>query len=172
MVVRAEDVHRSVEAALELVAHVRDVGGVVRVRAVGADDDAVLVVAEARRRRPDRAVLLVRLDRGEHLRHVLLDLALAAPRVDVDAEPLERRLDRLAHRRDGIVSREVAEVVAVVAVLGRLLPAPHRLDRRAELVHLRAGVVVVVLALDVVARRLEEPRDRSRRTRRSAPRRR
>ena len=49
--------------------------------------------------------------------------------------------------------------VAPVAVLGRLLPAPHRLDRGAEAVHLRAGVVVVVLALDRVARELEQPRD-------------
>ena len=49
--------------------------------------------------------------------------------------------------------------VAVIAVLRRLLPAPHRLDRRAESLHLRAGVVVVVLALDLVAGELEQPRD-------------
>src|SRR2546421_504233 len=83
-----------------------------------------LVVAEPRRRRPDRPVLLVRLDRGEHLGHVLLDEALAAPGVDVDAEPLERRLDRRAHRRHRVVALEVAEVVAVVAVFRRLLPTP------------------------------------------------
>ena len=105
-----------------------------------------------RRRRPDRAVLLVRLEsRRARSGRRCLDRALAAPRVEVDAEPLERRLDRLAaSRRPGRLALEVAEVVAVVAVLGRRLPAPHRLDRRAELVHLRAGVVVVVLALDLV----------------------
>jgi hypothetical protein len=47
--------------------------------------------------------------------------------------------------------RQLADVVALVAVLGRVLPAPDRLDRLAELVHLRARVVVVVLALDLVA---------------------
>ena len=55
--------------------------------------------------------------------------------------------------------RELRDVVAVVAVLRRLLPTPHRVDRRAEAVHLRARVVVVVLALDLVARELEQPRD-------------
>ncbi len=48
----------------------------------------------------------------------------------------------------------------VIAVLRRLLAAAHRLDRRAEAVHLPAGVVVVVLARDVVAGELEQPRDR------------
>ena len=55
---------------------------------------------------------------------------------------------------------ELGDVLAVVAVLGRLLAAPHRLDRRAEAVHLRARVVVVVLALDLVPRELEQARDR------------
>ena len=41
--------------------------------------------------------------------------------------------------------------VAAVTVLGRLLPAPDRLDRRVEALHLRSCVVVVVLALDLVA---------------------
>ena len=55
---------------------------------------------------------------------------------------------------------QLGDVLAVVAVLGRLLPAPRGLDRRAEALHLGAGVVVVVLALDRVARELEQPRDR------------
>ena len=42
----------------------------------------------------------------------------------------------------------------------RLLAPSNRLDRLAEAVHLRARVVVVVLALDVVAGEREEPRDR------------
>ncbi len=49
--------------------------------------------------------------------------------------------------------------VTLVSVLGWLLPAPACLDRRAEEVHLSAGVVVVILALDVVARETEQPRD-------------
>ena len=48
----------------------------------------------------------------------------------------------------------------MIAVLGRLLAAPARLDRRTEAVHLGAGVVVVVLALDVVTGELEQARDR------------
>ena len=72
------------------------------------------------------------------------------------------------HRGDRVALQggELVDVVALVAVLGRLLPAPHRLDRGAEPVHLRAGVVVVVLALDLVAGELEQARDASRRTRR------
>ena len=53
--------------------------------------------------------------------------------------------------------RELGDVVAVVAVLRRLLAAPHRVDRGAEAVHLGAGVVVVVLALDRVAGEGEQP---------------
>ena len=49
--------------------------------------------------------------------------------------------------------------VAVVAVLRWLLPAPRRFDRLPEAIHLRAGVVVVVLALDLVAGKGQQPRD-------------
>ena len=68
--------------------------------------------------------------------------------------------------------RQLGDVVAVVAVLGRLLPAPARLDRGAEAVHLRAGVVVVVLALDVVAGEARAAARPSRRRRRCGRRRR
>ncbi len=47
----------------------------------------------------------------------------------------------------------------MVAVLGRLLPAPDRIDRGPEALHLGAGVVVVVLALDRVAGMREHARD-------------
>ncbi len=68
-------------------------------------------------------------------------------------------LDPLEHRRHGIAGecRELGDVLAAVAVLGRLLPAPDRLDRRVEPLHLRPGVVVVVLALDLVAGEREQP---------------
>ena len=59
--------------------------------------------------------------------------------------PLEHRGYRIARELG-----QLTHVLAPVAVLRRLLPAPHRLDRRPEEFHLRAGVVVVVLPLDVV----------------------
>ena len=137
----------------------------------GADEHAILVVAVRARARPERAVLLERVEQRDRLRDLGLDVALPLPRVEVDAEALERRLDPLEHRRHRIAGkrRELRDVLAVVAVLGRLLAAPHRLDRRVEALHLRAGVVVVVLALDVVTGERQKPRDRSRRTRRSSP---
>ena len=66
------------------------------------------------------------------------------------------------HRRNGIaVERgQVRDVRALIAVLGRLLPAPHCLDRGPEAIHLRAGVVVVVLALDGVPGVREDARHR------------
>ncbi len=90
-----------------------------------------------------------------------LDDALALEGVEADPEPLQRRLDQAEHHRHGVAVdlRELGDVVAVVAVLGRLLAAAHRVDRRAEAVHLGAGVVVVVLALDRVTGEGEQPRD-------------
>src|SRR5579884_1558003 len=165
VVVGAEHVDGAVEAALHLVAQVRDVRRLVRRQspALGrADQHAVLVVAELGRADPQRALGLVRRQPGEQLRQPLLEHALARPRVEVDAEALERVLDPLPHVLDGIAGQlgQLADVLAAVAVLGRLAALAHRLDRRAEAVHLRAGVVVVVLALDVVAGELEQPRDR------------
>src|SRR3712207_8261231 len=46
--------------------------------------------------------------------------------------------------------REAGHVLALVAVLGRVLAARPRGDRLTEAAHLRAGVVDVVLALHVV----------------------
>ena len=65
------------------------------------------------------------------------------------------RGDRIA-----VLAGEVGDVLPAVAVFGRLLPTPKRLDGCAEAVHLRAGVVVVVLALDIVPGKREEARDR------------
>ena len=79
----------------------------------------------------------------------------------MDAETLHRLLDRREHLRDRIafLSCKLDDVLALVAVLGHGLAAAKRVDRRAEAVHLRARVVVVVLARDIVAREREEPRD-------------
>src|SRR5438045_3930076 len=79
----------------------------------------------------------------------------------MDPEALHRLLDRGEHLGHGIalLRRERDDVRAAVAVLRHLLAAPQRLHRGAETVYLRAGVVVVVLALDVVAAESEEPCD-------------
>src|SRR5205823_2763714 len=84
------------------------------------------------------------------------------PGVEVDAKPVERPFDLLEHPGDRVVvtRRELVDVRAAVAVVGWLLSAPPRLDRGTELFHLRTGVVVVVLALDLVARELEQARNR------------
>ena len=80
----------------------------------------------------------------------------------MDAEALERRLDLLEHRRDGVArdGGELGDVGPLVAVFRRLLPAPDRIHRRVEALHLSAGVVVVVLALHLVAGEHEEAGDR------------
>ena len=163
VVVGAEDVDRPVEAAVELVGEVDDVGGAVGRRSgLGADQHAVVVVPVGRRAGPDGAVLLVGVEPRQELGQPLLELALLRPAVEMDPEALERLLDLRQHQRHGVAAqrREVGDVGALVAVLGRLLATPARLDRGAEELHLAAGVVVVVLALDVVAGELEQPRDR------------
>ena len=109
--------------------------------------------------------------------------------VEAHAEPLERRADPLedAARAPSSRSRtnrssggrsasagalarqdvrgELADVLAVVAVLGHLRLAAERLQvprlhRRAEPVHLAAGVVEVVLALDASHPVRQQPRER------------
>ena len=103
--------------------------------------------------------------------------ALRRPGVEVDAEALQRRLDPGAHRlgrehlerverrpgrrpRSASSVAELADVLARVAVLGRLVALHPRRDRLGEQPHLGAGVVDVVLALDLVAASLEQPRQR------------
>ena len=161
VVVGAEHVDEPVVPPRELAANVGRVLGEVGRRPVGADEDAVLVVAVAGRPRPDRAVLLVRVEQRDRLGDLGLDLGLPRPRVEVDAEALERRLHLREHRRHRVARQrgELLHVRAAIAVLRRLFATPQRLDRLVEALHLRAGVVVVVLALDVVARELEEPGD-------------
>ena len=114
-----------------------------------------------RRPGPEGTVVLVGVEQRDRLRYLGLDDALALERVEADPEPLQRSLDQAEHDGHGIAVdlRELGDVVAVVAVLGRLLAATHGVDRGAEAVHLRARVVVVVLALDRVAGEGEQPRD-------------
>ena len=126
VVVGAEHVDRAVVAAVELVAEVGDVGRLVGRKAAllrRADEDAVLLVAEVGRADVESAVRLVGRQAGEDLVEALLQLALLRPRVEVDAEPLERRLDPLEHARHRVAGlrRDLRDVVAVVAV--RAAPA-------------------------------------------------
>ena len=60
----------------------------------------------------------------------------------------------------GDLARQVGHVVALVAVLGHRFVARAGPDGGAELGHLRARVVEVVLAHDLVAGELEQPRQR------------
>jgi hypothetical protein len=97
--------------------------------------------------------------------------ALEEPVVELDpvlgerpADPLDQEPDALDGELGGAPVRgvgdllgELAYVVARVAVLGRLLPARPREDRLAEPVDLTAGVVEVVLALDLVADEAQDP---------------
>ena len=80
----------------------------------------------------------------------------------MDAEALERCLDAVQHLRHGIAggARELLYVLPLVAVLRDRFALAHGLDGGAKAVHLRAGVVVVVLARDLVAREREQARDR------------
>ena len=71
----------------------------------------------------------------------------------MDAKALERPLDPLEHcrRRIAVVGGELRDVCALIPVLGRRLAAPSSLDGGVEAIHLCTGVVVVVLALDLVS---------------------
>ena len=161
VVIGPEDVHEVVESLGVLPAHVGGIGRVVRRRPVGASEDAVLLVAVGRRPGPQGPVILVGVEQRDRVRDLSLDDALALERVEADPEALQRSLDEVEHDRHGVAVdlRELGDVVAVVAILRRLLAAAHRVDRGAEAVHLGAGIVVVVLALDRVTGEGEEPGD-------------
>ena len=161
VMVGTEHVDRAVEVA-QLVVHVGDVGGEVGRLAAGAQHDAVLVVAVGGGAHPGGAVLDEGVDRLQGLGDLLLDHRLLLPRVDVDAEARERCLDRLQHVRHGVAVelRQVVDVLADVAVLRGRLAATARVDRQAELLHLPARVVEVVLLDDVVAGEAQEARHR------------
>ena len=78
--------------------------------------------------------------------------------------PLPHDLDRVRAGRlrgrphfVGDLRRQVAHVGAAVGLLGQRLASPERHDGRAEVAHLGAEIVEVVLAGDRVAGRLEDP---------------
>ena len=181
----APDVDEVVEAAAELLGDVADVGGEVGRLAVRADHDPVLVVAErpssgTRARRPARTggrrsrscsiarstqpsawsePSLFQTSKWTPSRSRLASMPArtrARRPVPEDRGPRRRRRPRRGpdvgrHRR-----REIADVGAVIAVLGDRLAPEGRHDRRAELVDLPARVVEVVLARDLLAAGLED----------------
>ena len=129
----------------------------------------------ARARPPARTWpgLLELLDDPLH-RSVLVQRPLQEPDVDRAAKPRQGGPDLLHHggragsrpflcrrlRRQPQLGRDLGNVLALIAVLGRLLAAGPRPQRRAEQLDLAAGVVEVVLAADGVAGEGEQPRQR------------
>ncbi len=112
VVVGTEHEQLAVVATVMLVAHIREIRRVIRRGAVGADHDAVLVVAALLRLQPPRAVALhefaVALDDRQRaiqralasaLRH-LVERAFAEEAVEVHAEVVERDPCALEHRVD------------------------------------------------------------------------
>ena len=180
VVVGAEDVDELVEAAVQLVPVVGDVGGEVGRLAAGLHERAVLLVArELRGAQPQRALALVGEAVGDQLlarpvpgaRRALVERALEEPVVEADAVAVQRLAD-LRHQdldagRGELLGRLLrgagdllghhGDVRALVAVLRRLLAAGAGEDRLAEAADLAAAVVEVVLPLDGVARELEDP---------------
>ena len=91
----------------------------------------------------------------------MLQLALQGPAVEVDAKSLHRVLDRREHLRHRIAfrARELLDILTLISVFGDRLPTPERRDRLAKAIHLRAGVVVVVLTRHVVAAERQQASD-------------
>ena len=146
--------------------------------------DAILVVAEAGRFEPQRAVRLVHVAGLLELLDALggpavgVERSLRGPHVEAHAEVGEAALDARANllgrpgtdyparlRFVGLsllryfcwnFLGDLADVFAVVAILGNLLPSGQRQHRLAELLDLAARVVEVVLARDLLAGRLED----------------
>ena len=182
VVVGAPDVDQVIPPPCDLVAVVREVVGQVGGRSVGAHQHAVALVAERLGRQPLGAVRFERVpgatqivEHGGHGAGVVQRL-LGEPRVEAHTDPFEVVTDPL-HRpphtpRAGLLTgdavtevgphlaREVDEVRALVAVLGRLTPLVAGHERRRERVQLTPGVVQVVLAMDRRALCGEEVRDR------------
>ena len=188
VVVGPEQVDAGVEAPLALVDVVGGVGREVGELAVGADDHAVLVVAEVGGAHPGGTVLLEDvaelLQPGEPVLEgvALVQRVLGEPDVEVRVHLLElgsllgeldlvadvtehatllvvRLLEHDGRLREDPVG-ELADVLAVVAVLGWFLAMGTGHEGRTELVHLGTAVVDVELAGDGCPRGFEHPGDR------------
>ena len=107
----------------------------------------------------------------DRLGRIRLDHALKSPDVEMDPETLERGLDPPHHVRHRIAFelRELLDVGAAVAVLGRLLAPAHGVDRRTEAVHLAAGCRCSSTRARPRGPRTRAVAQQRRRTRRFAP---
>ncbi len=191
MVIGADRIDQPLSPALELVEVVGDVGGEVGGLAVGADQDPILVVAEGRGPQPHGALAVVHvaagpqsLDGALHLARIV-ERPLREPGVEADAEAVRVRsirsriaaVPRLASssRSAGVrpgggqLAGQLGDVLASVAVLGRLASLHPGGDRLGEPAHLAADVVEQVLPLDRRARRAPGAGRVSPRTRRPLP---
>ena len=173
VVVGAEHVDGAVEAAVELVEHVCDVGREVEVAARPTSGRAA---GPCRRRTPScapRASPRPRRCRA----------ARAPPGAPARSSALAHHVSKWMRKRSSVASDlapsiarhrvalarcELRDVRAAVAVLGRLLAAPPRLDRLAEEVDLRARRRCSSTRARRRARRTRAAARRSRRRRRSA----
>ena len=182
VVVGAPHVDLPIEAALAPQLVVGDIGGEVGVLAVRAHQHAVLVVAEVRRAQPQRPLAAVGapllLEDRQRARHrariAIVQRALILPAVEARHREGLQRAPHLGHdqlhRRPshggrvhavGVDQlRQLAHVLAPVAVLGQRLAARKRAHRLAQLEHLRARVVDVELALHLMSVPGEHARER------------
>ena len=180
VVVGAPDVDQVRPAPSELVLVVGEVVAEVGGRTVGLDEDAVALVAEVSGAQPGCALVLERRTAGPELGEHALDLApfvqgaLGEPRVEVDADPaevvaqlpLDVLVSPLARLLLGDLVADLGphpvghldEVLALVPAFRRRLAPVPRMERRREQVELVAGVVQVVLAMDLRALRGEQVR--------------
>ena len=164
MVVRAEHVQQALEATFALVEVVGNVGREVGLRAVFADHDPVLLIAELGRPKPGRAVLLVKaalaaqaceraVDRAVRGQRPLreegleLDAEVREPLADAVRHPFQRQLkdlvvavraDLLAHARDQCVN---VQFLVATGGLVRRDPGEHggRIGNKAGAVRIRQG---------------------------------
>ena len=151
VVVGAEHVNRHVGRvglAVALVAVVGDVGGEVRVVAVGLDDHAVLVVTVLGGFEPGGAVLFEDVAAGAQIGDGLVHFAvgiqavLVEPHVEIDAEVLHGTLDFVEHHRHGALAEllalfGIAFAERVAVLVGAAVDA-----RQAQHVHaVRVGFV-------------------------------
>ena len=172
----------ALEPSVALVLDVGDVRGQIGGLPVGAHHDAVLVVAEARRAQPQRAVGPVHVSRLLQERERSLQFiwrtgvqgALAEKRVEVHLIALERVLDPrqqdLDRARGNLLDRsvcrtrdlrrQVGHVRPLITTFRGVLRPRARLDRLAQEPDLVAGVVEVVLRVHRVPVVFEDPRQR------------
>ncbi len=125
MVIRPENVDQAIEAAFPLVEVVGDIGGEIGLRAVLADDHAVLLVAEVGRTKPGGAVFLVKhaafFEHGERIVDPVAfrQALLGEPAVEGDAELGQVVLDVVADAVERLLPHAIEAVFAEKLVRAR-----------------------------------------------------